>query len=158
MAVELPADLRPGDPVLVSACLLGERVRYNGGTNLDGDLLSALRARGCRIVPVCPEVLGGLGVPRPPAEPPAGDGRDVWAGRARVRTVFGQDVTAPFLSGARQARDLALLAGARYAYLKERSPSCGVRRSHSGGGLVDGPGVAAAALLEAGVTVLPAGV
>ena len=157
---EIPGDLRPGEVVLVSACVLGEAVRYNGTANSDQALLAGLRKAGAVIVPVCPEVLGGLGVPRPPAEPPEGDGAAVWAGRARVVTVGGEspgeDVTAGFLSGARQAQDLAKRTGARYAFLKERSPSCGVNRTHSGGAVIDGPGVTTAALREAGLTVLPA--
>lgn len=152
----LPSDLQPGEPVLVSACVLGQEVRYNGGSNLDAELLAALRARGCILVPVCPEMLGGLPAPRPPAQPPGGDGRDVWAGRARVLTDAGADVTGAFLSGARQVRELAARLGVRYAFLKERSPSCGVNRTHSGGGLADGPGVTTAALLELGVVVFPA--
>lgn len=158
MAVDLPQDLRPGEPVLVSACLLGEPVRWHGGSNLDAELVAALRERSAVIVPVCPEVLGGLTVPREPAEPPRGDGRDVLAGRARVLARGGADVTAEFLSGARHARDLATRLRARYAFLKERSPSCGVCQTHSGGGLAAGPGVATAALQEAGVAVLPAAV
>lgn len=153
-------ELRPGEAVLVSACLLGEAVRYSGDSNPDPALVAALEAAGARIVPVCPEVLGGLGVPRPPAEPPHGDGVDVLAGRAPVRTVGGEgagrDVSAEYLRGARLAVELAREVGARFAFLKERSPSCGVERTHSGGGLVDGPGVATAALREAGVVVLPA--
>ncbi|HEX9794195.1 MAG TPA: DUF523 domain-containing protein [Planctomycetota bacterium] len=156
--MQLPQDLRAGEAVLVSACVLGEAVRYDGGADLDAALLRALETRGVRIVPVCPEVLGGLGVPRPAAEPRTGDGRDVWRGAARVHTVEdGVDVTGAFLAGARAALAIARETGARYAFLKERSPSCGVEASHSGGGLVAGPGVTTAALRAAGLQVFPAG-
>jgi len=155
-APPLPADLEPGESVLVSACVFGHATRYRGDSNPDRELVAALQERGVVIVPVCPEVLGGLPIPRPAAEPPAGDGRDVWAGRQRVLDARGADVSEAFREGARQALRLAQISGARYAFLKERSPSCGVHRTHSGGGLVEGPGVAAAALEEAGIRVLPA--
>lgn len=152
----VPAGLRPGESVLVSACLLGEKVRWDGCHNRDASLVAALRRAGVLLVPVCPEVLGGLGIPRPAAEPPRGDGRDVLAGRTPVLAVEdGRDLTAAFLEGARRAVALARACGARHAFLKERSPSCGVRHCHSGGGLAKGPGVAAAALAEAGVAVHP---
>jgi len=97
---------------------------------------------------------GGLPVPRPAAEPRQGDGRDVWAGRQQVLTVeTGEDVTQAFLDGARAAVSTAQAVQARLAILQERSPSCGVQSTHSGGELVDGPGVAAAALLAAGISV-----
>ena len=157
--VTLPPDLRAGEPVLVSACVLGDNTRYDGSANPDPALLRALREAGAVLVPVCPEMLGGLPAPRPAAEPPHGDGRDVWAGRAPVLTVRGRaDVSEAFRLGARRAVEEARRSGARYAFLKERSPSCGVAQSHSGGGLADGPGVATAALQEAGLQVFPAGV
>lgn len=154
----IPPDLRPGEPVLVSACLLGEKVRWDGEASLDPPLVHALRAAGAFLVPVCPELFGGLGVPRPAAEPPRGAGPDVLAGRVPVLAVEdGRDLSAAFLEGARRTVAMARACGARHAFLKERSPSCGVRASHSGGGLVAGPGVTAAALAEAGVAVHPGG-
>lgn len=155
-----PADLRPGERVLVSACLLGERTRWDGASNPAAGLVEALEAAGAVVVPVCPEMLGGLPAPRPPAEPPAGDGREVLAGRQPVLTVGeggGADVSAAFRAGARAALALAREHGARYAWLQERSPSCGVERTHSGGGVIDGPGVTTALLRDEGrLTVFPA--
>jgi uncharacterized protein YbbK (DUF523 family) len=78
-----------------------------------------------RAVLVCPEEEAGLGTPRPPAEIVGGDGRDVLAGRARVMTEGGIDVTEAYLAGATSALDAALEAGATTAILKARSPSCG---------------------------------
>ncbi len=156
MEIQIPDDLKPGEKVLVSACLVGEEVLWKGGHDLNGSLLVALKVAGAEIVPVCPEMLGGLPCPRPAAEPPQGDGRDVLAGRVPVLGVEnGNDMTAEFLEGAWRVVEIAAKEGARFAFLNERSPSCGVRQCHSGGGVVDGPGVATAALEMSGIRVLP---
>ena len=110
-------------PVLLSACLAGRACRYDGSDNAD-DRVGALIAEG-RAVLVCPEEEGGLGTPRPPAEIVGGDGHGVIAGRARVVTKQGRDVTEEYLRGARLALDRARAAGATTAVLKARSPSCG---------------------------------
>ena len=128
-------------PVLVSACLLGKSCRYDGRHNQDDALERELRARGERAIPFCPEEHGGLGTPRPPAWIESGTAGDVVDGRARVVTEDGRDVTQEFLAGARGALAKAREAGARRAYLKERSPSCGVAKTHVEGRLVDGPGI-----------------
>ncbi len=130
--------------VLVSACLLGARCRYAG----DGKRLGGLDAlmRCAQIVPVCPEIYGGLPTPRAPAER-RGD---------RVINRDGADVTAEFERGAQEALELAELFGARFALLKERSPSCGSGEIYDGsfGGVrVNGDGVAAALLKAHGVEV-----
>ncbi|MEW9532216.1 DUF523 domain-containing protein [Microbispora sp. NPDC049125] len=143
--------------ILVSACLLGSRVRFDGGAKTSGDeLLAAWRAEG-RLVPFCPEVEGGLPVPRPPAEIEGGaGGAAVLSGEARVLTPDGSDVTWAFLSGARQALAAATSSGARLAILKEGSPSCGSLRVHDGtfsGRAVPGRGVTAALLELNGVRV-----
>jgi uncharacterized protein YbbK (DUF523 family) len=109
-----------------------------------------------RAVLVCPEVAGGLPIPRPESEITGGSGDDVLDGVARVLTVEGEDVTGAYVSGARYAVDQAGKANAAHAVLKARSPSCGVARIHDGsfaGTLRDGDGVAAAALRRAGVAV-----
>jgi uncharacterized protein YbbK (DUF523 family) len=113
----------PSGPVLVSACLAGRACRFDGSANSD-DVVGRLVALG-RAVLVCPEVDGGLGTPRPPAEIVGGDGADVLAGRARVVTNAGRDVTDAYLEGARLALAAARRTGARAAILKARSPSCG---------------------------------
>src|SRR5262245_59383849 len=97
--------------VLVSACLLGEKVRYNGdaATSPSAVLTKWLAER--RVVPFCPELAGGLSVPRPPAEIQGTGGRAVVNGHARVVTVHGVDVTDSFLQGARLAVDCATSAG-----------------------------------------------
>jgi uncharacterized protein YbbK (DUF523 family) len=118
--------------VLVSACLLGERVRYNGAdATAHHAVLEAWLAEG-RVVPFCPEVAGGLGVPRPAAEIQEAGGAEVLDGVVRVLTRTGTDVTASFLSGARQALDAALAGSVRLAVLKDGSPSCGTSFVHDG--------------------------
>jgi uncharacterized protein YbbK (DUF523 family) len=151
---QLLGRVQPGTRVLVSACLLGQPTRYDGAHKEDAQLLDRLHELGATITPICPEMAGGLPVPRPAAEPRRGNGRDVLAGREPVFTVeSGKDVTQAFVDGARAAVTTARTVQAGLAILQERSPSCGVHSTHSGGALVDGPGVAAAALLAAGISV-----
>lgn len=131
-------------PVLISACLLGVRCRYDGGAQPQAGLqrLSALAA----LIPVCPEQLGGLPTPRAPSER-RGDG---------VCDISGADVTGAFRRGAGETCRIAALSGARLALLKARSPSCGSREVYDGsfsGRLVPGSGVAAQALRDMGVRV-----
>lgn len=142
--------------VLISACLLGREVRYDGGGNpQQSTILERWQSEG-RIVPVCPEVAGGLGVPRPPAETVGGDGRAVHAGEARVLTHDGRDVTDAFVKGARAALAAAEADGIKVAVLKARSPSCGNERVYDGTfskSLVDGVGVTTALLEQHGIAV-----
>ena len=143
------------EKLLVSRCLLGHRVRYDGGAHGPYDLLQRWQDEG-RIVPLCPEVAGGLPTPRPPAEIPGGQGGAVLDGRLPVLTDDGTDVTAAFVAGAEIALRLVQQHGLRMAVLKARSPSCGCRQVYSGqfdGQLRAGQGVAAAALATAGVTL-----
>ena len=132
--------------VLISACLLGEKVRYHGGdARCTNAILSRWSAEG-RLVPFCPEVAGGLPVPRPAAEIVG----------ARVLTRDGVDVTAHFQEGARQAAALAAREGIRVAVLKEGSPSCGSGFVYDGrftGERRPGQGLTAALLEEQGLRV-----
>ena len=143
---------RPPNIFAVSACLLGIRCRYNGGHQLNPKVAEFLKGR--RIVPVCPELLTGLAIPRPPAEIVSGSGPAVLAGEARVKLADGTDVTEAFLHGAKEAMQWVQLAGATHAILKERSPSCGVRQIHQQGKVVAGQGVLAALLDEAGIEII----
>jgi len=79
-----------------------------------------------RLIPVCPEQLGGLPTPRPPAEILGGDGADVLSGTARVINLRGEEVTEAFMRGAEEVLRLARLLGVRRAFLKAKSPSCGL--------------------------------
>lgn len=143
------------EKILVSRCLLGHRVRYDGGAHGPFDLLAVWQAQD-RIVPLCPEVAGGLPTPRPPAEIPGGQGGAVLDGRLPVVTDSGEDVTLAFVAGAEAALELIARHGIRLAVLKARSPSCGNRENYDGsfsGTRVVGEGVTAAALKRAGVAV-----
>jgi len=142
--------------VLVSACLMGEAVRYDGRAAGDGGGLLADWQREGRLVVVCPELRGGLPVPRPPAEIRDGVGDDVLGGTARIVTPDGGDVTASFLQGASAALALAQEHGVKIAILKQRSPSCGSREIYDGsfqGRRIAGEGVTAALLRRHGILV-----
>lgn len=142
--------------ILISACLLGERVRYHGGdAALSSPILERWRCEG-RLVPFCPEVAGGLPVPRPAAEIQGTGGHAVLEGTARVITSAGADVTDAFLAGARAALEAALRSGARVAVLKDGSPSCGSTEIYDGtfsGRRRAGLGATAALLAESQVRV-----
>ena len=130
--------------ILISACLLGTCCRYDGGGNRQ-EWAEELGQR-YELVPVCPEQLGGLSTPRPPAER-QGD---------RVVTNTGGDVTAAYEKGAAEALALAKLLNCQAAILKERSPSCGRGTIYDGTfshTQVPGDGVTAQRLLEAGISV-----
>ena len=141
--------------VLVSACLLGARVRYDGRARaVDDDVVRRWLAED-RVVSVCPEVAGGLAVPRAAAEIAGGGGADVLDGHATVRTI-NDDVTEAFVRGAEYALAVATQAGVRVAVLKERSPSCGGRQIYDGTHaaiLRKGEGVTAALLRRHGIAV-----
>ena len=141
--------------VLVSRCLLGHRVRYDGGASGPYGQLARWQDEG-RIIALCPEVAGGLPTPRAPAEIPGGQGLDVLNGKAPVITSEGEDVTAAFMDGAQQALALVNRHGIRIAILKANSPSCGNVQTYDGsfsGVKVEGQGVTAALLAGAGVQV-----
>lgn len=133
---------RPG--ILVSACLLGAYCRYNGERKkMEG--IERLMERA-ELIPVCPEILGGLPTPRPPAERVGN----------RVMNREGADVTEAYQRGAEETLRLAELFGAHLALLKERSPSCGAGKIYDGsfqGRIVDGSGVTAELLAAHGIDV-----
>lgn len=143
--------------VLISACLTGAPVRYDGkGKPLDAESLAELSAR-CRLIPLCPEMAGGFQVPRPPAEIENGlTGDDVLDGRARVIELGGRDVTSLFIGGAEMALSLAHEEECRYALLIDGSPSCGSIMIYDGafaGRKHAGNGVTAALLARQGIEV-----
>lgn len=143
--------------VLISACQLGEAVRHNGAHKLiTHPIFQRWQAEG-RLIGMCPEVTGGLPVPRPAAEIEGGqDGSQVLAGLARVLTNQGVDVSAAFVAGAERALALAERHGIRIAVLKERSPSCGSAFVYDGrfaGAVLPGAGVTTALLRAHGIQV-----
>ena len=143
------------EKILISTCLLGEPVRYDGrSVPVDHYLIRGWKAEG-RLVPFCPELAGGLPVPRPPAEICGGSGSDVLEAAARVRTADG-DVTRAFTAGAEAALAAAREHGIRLALLKEKSPSCGSAFIYDGsfsGRLRAGSGITMALLRKNGVRV-----
>lgn len=147
--------------ILVSACLLGQKVRYNGSDKPTSHPAIERWRREGRLVPVCPELLAGFGTPRPPAEiTGACDGKAVLASGAGARIVedTGRDVTALFLKGASIAAGQARRMGCAYAILTDGSPSCGSTFIYDGsfsGTRTRGMGVAAALLEQDGVKVFP---
>ena len=130
--------------ILVSACLLGVHCRYDGNGVLQEELEKLSKEH--TLIPVCPEIYGGLATPRDPAER-IGE---------RIVTKTGQDVTAQYRKGAQEILQLCKFYDCHYAILKERSPSCGYGRIYDGtfrGKLIDGNGVTAQLLSECGVNV-----
>ncbi|MBW9056503.1 DUF523 domain-containing protein [Rhizobium mesosinicum] len=143
--------------ILVSACLMGHAVRYDGGAKpLAHPAIERWMQEGL-VVTICPEMSAGMPVPRPPAEiGDATDGEDVLAGTGRVVELTGGDVTEEFLRAAENAVRLATDNGCRYALLIDGSPSCGSGFIYDGsfsGSLRAGNGVTAAALKQAGLEV-----
>ena len=131
--------------IMVSACLLGENCKYNGGNNRHTELIQALS--GHTVIPVCPEVLGGLPTPRTPAEIQG----------ERVVTRDGRDVTKEYQKGAEEAARLYQLLRCDCAILKARSTSCGCGQVYDGafsGTLTPGDGIAAQALKRINARVI----
>ncbi|MDQ0319379.1 uncharacterized protein YbbK (DUF523 family) [Pararhizobium capsulatum DSM 1112] len=146
-----------GAKILVSACLMGHAVRYDGKAKpLIHPALQRWGEEG-RLVTICPEMSAGMPVPRPPAEiADAADGADVLSGDARVAEITGGDVTGGFLQAAENALDLARETGCRYALLIDGSPSCGSGFIYDGsfsGSRRKGEGVTAALLRQNGIEV-----
>lgn len=148
--------------LLLSGCLSGQPVRYDGAARpLMHASLARWQAEG-RVFAFCPETAAGLPTPRPPAEiTPGQDGATVLDGSARVHEATGHDVSAPFLAGAYLALDLARRHNCRFALLMDGSPSCGssfIYDGHFTGTRHAGQGVTAALLRRNGITVYaPAG-
>ena len=133
--------------ILVSACLLGENCKYNGGNNYSEK--AAKYVEGREVIPVCPETLAGLGTPRTPIEI-RGD---------RVISQTGEDVTEQLRKAVATILSQIKDQDIECAILKSRSPTCGVHQVYDGtftGTLVDGSGILAAALKAAGYTVIDA--
>ncbi len=136
---------------IVSACLAGVRCRYDGG-HCETPEIWQLVAEG-RALPVCPELLGGLPIPRIPAEILGDGGEAVLKKTALVLDRENSDVTSAFIRGARETWELARLVGATKAILKERSPSCGVSQICRGEETIAGEGVTCFLLRTHGMRV-----
>ena len=133
------------EKIIVSACLLGEACRYDGKSKPCEKVIAL--AEKYELIPVCPEVMGGLPTPRTPSEI-CGE---------RVLMKDGRDVTENYNRGARKALEIAHENACTVAILKEKSPSCGSGLIHNGkfdGGLIEGDGIAAKLLKQEGIRVL----
>ncbi|WP_379161015.1 DUF523 domain-containing protein [Paenibacillus sp. sgz5001063] len=141
--------------IIVSSCLAGMQVRYNGTACLDETIQKLLDNN--QAVAVCPELLGGFSTPREPAEIVGGDGDAVLDGKAKVVDRLGKDVTGMYLQGAYEALGQAQRLNAAIVVLKENSPSCGSSMIYNGsfsGRKIPGQGVTSALLRRSGIEVI----
>ena len=132
------------EKILISACLVGDKVKYDGHSNYNEKIKLLLEKY--ELVPFCPEVEGGLPTPRKPSE----------RIRDRVKMENGKDVTKNYEKGAELALNICLYLGIKIVILKENSPSCGTHMIHNGhfiNRLVAGMGVTARLLKEHGIEV-----
>ncbi|MDD3746373.1 MAG: DUF523 domain-containing protein [Anaerostipes sp.] len=130
--------------ILVSACLLGVNCKYNHGNN-ENEEVKKLMKNHC-LIPVCPEIMGGLPTPRVPSEI-KGD---------KVVTETGKDVTKEFEAGARETLKIAKMYHCKRAILKEKSPSCGCGQIYDGTfshTVIEGDGLTARLLKKNGITI-----
>ena len=131
--------------ILISACLLGVNCKYNGSNNNVPGIIDQMK--NVTLIPVCPEQLGGLTTPRPPAE---------LDGEGRIINNEGIDVTKQFEFGAEETLKIAKMYNCKYAILKERSPSCGSNQIYDGsfqGKVKQGEGLTASLLKQNGIKV-----
>lgn len=141
--------------VLISSCLAGKAVRYDGKGCESAEITELIKS-GEEYRLICPELLGGLGVPREPCEIVGGGASDVLCGRARVVNKKGEDVTESFLTGAQKTLEMARELKPKRIYLKSKSPSCGQGSVYDGsfsGTLKNGNGVTAELLTSNGFEV-----
>ena len=114
---------------LVSACLIGLPCAYHGGSNISTKVVESLKKES--FTPVCPEMMGGLTTPRSRARIVGGDGTAVLAGKARVVTMKGVDVTDAYIKGAKEVLRIAKKYMVKEAIMKSLSPSCGCGHIYS---------------------------
>lgn len=142
--------------VLVSSCLIGNKVRYNASCLSIPEADFLWLKLNAELVIFCPEVSAGLPIPRAPAEINTGKGVDVLDGLANVVGNDGIDVTKQFVSGAENVLELCKKQQIEYAILADGSPSCGSSKIYNGtfnGTKIDGTGVATALLERNGIKV-----
>lgn len=144
------------EKILLSACLAGHHVRYNGSDkSCTSNLLQQWRNEG-RLITHCPELAAGLATPRLSAEMVNGQGIDMLNGRAQMMESDGRDVTQPYVLAAWLALQTAQSHGCRFAIMTDGSPTCGSQNVYDGsfsGAKVPGEGVAVALLRQHGIEV-----
>ncbi|WP_045596069.1 DUF523 domain-containing protein [Vibrio vulnificus] len=142
--------------VLVSSCLLGCKVRYDGNDLKPESLEFQAFVEENEVISFCPEVAGGLPIPRVPAEICGGDGCSVIEGSSKIKGKDGSDVTSEFLKGANLALDICQKESISTAILTDGSPSCGSSQIYNGkfeGTKIVGSGVTTALLRQNGISV-----
>ncbi len=133
------------EKILVSACLLGINCKYNGLNNKNDKVLEFIKDK--EIIPICPEIMGGLSTPRNPSE----------ISNGKVITKEGKDVTSNYIKGAKETLYLAKLLNVKKALLKSHSPSCGKGKIYDGSfssTLVNGDGITAKILKDNDIEVI----
>ncbi len=143
-----------GELIVVSACLAGIPCAYDGHTRSDFEVKEIV-SKG-KAIPLCPEILGGLSIPREKAEIFGGEGKDVVLRKAKVLTESGKDVSSHFLEGAEIVLRVVKSLKIKKAILKSYSPSCGYGEIFDGtfkGKLKKGNGVLAEMLAQEGVEI-----
>lgn len=133
------------EKILVSACLLGIECRYDGKSKLNKKILKLAKEK--ILIPVCPEIFGGLPTPREPAEIKGN----------KVVTKSGKDVTNYFKKGAKEVLKIAKILGVKKAILKQKSPSCGSGKIYDGtfsGRLIEGDGITAPFLKKQNIKII----
>ncbi len=143
--------------ILVSACLIGQKVRYDAKDCFQSHQLFQQWVKDGNVVAICPEMAGGLPAPRPPSEIEfRKTAQDIINGQGKVLTIEGRDVSREYIKGAEKALELARKNNIHVAILKSRSPSCGSKNVYDGTHtrtLLDGMGVTAKLLSENGIEV-----
>lgn len=142
--------------ILVSSCLLGCRVRYDGADNNIDDQILLQWQQDDRLVSLCPEVTGGLPIPRPACEIVGGDGAKVLLNKAKVLSKSGEDFSEQYINGANIALELVKKHSIKIAILKKNSPSCGNNQIYDGTftrNKIAGSGVVSSLLMQNGVKV-----
>jgi len=141
--------------ILVSGCLSGNNPFYNGITKVNAHIRKLVEQG--KAIPACPELLGGLPIPRERSEIAGGTGENVLSGRSKVISEGGKDVTENFINGAKAVLAIAKKHGIKKAVLKARSPACGCGQIYNGtftGKLVEGNGVTCALLKKNNIEVI----
>ena len=131
--------------IMISACLLGDNVKYNGKNNKNADLIKFLDDYD--IIKICPEVMGGLPIPRSPSEIKDNS----------IINKDGYDVSEYFYKGANKVLEIALRNNIKIAILKEKSPSCGSNYIYDGtfsNSIIEGIGITAKLLKDNGIIIL----
>jgi uncharacterized protein YbbK (DUF523 family) len=144
--------------VLVSACLVGLKTRYNGVDNRNQNVINYLKKNNIDFYPLCAEQLGGLSTPREPCEIEYGfTAKDVIQGKAKIYGKSGKDVTESYINGCNLVIDFCKRFNITHAILQPRSPACGYPVVYDGqfkGNLKKGNGLLAQLLLDNGIEII----